>query len=606
MAEDNGTGQGVKARPWGVIAAVVAVALAALGGWLLLASGERRVADTSLPAAAPAPLTVAPAAPSEPQPDARIPTATASSGSGPVPEPAPDIPIPEAPAAPAVDAAAAALTAEETAVGVAESFSDGATAARADPVPSDPVQSEPTADEPPAEGPAPEDVAAPDTGPMPSFDVTPALVDGNLLVAGRAGPGAVVTVLVDGVAAIDVVADAGGQFAAFLALDESESARAITLSARMGDGAAVASEGALIVAPALPQAEDSPPPSSVADAASAPTPEPAPDGDVVASPSTDTVALASEEPSDRPADTPGTEAGAAPAAATVLPEPAPGRPEVAGNAATPGPSVVPVTPPPPEAAEANTGPAPPAPAANVPPALLLATPDGVRVVQPAGSGSAQADLALDAISYGTEGSVDLDGRASPGALVRLYRDNTLAAEARAGADARWQADLGGVAPGLYRLRIDELAPDGRVVRRIELPFLREDPAALAAAAAAVPGLAAAPASPPEPPGAAALPAPDATSAATAAPVPAVPDAAPEIPTATAGEDGVASAPSLATPAAPAVRLGLVTVQPGNTLWGIASEQYGAGLLYVRVFEANRDRIRDPDLIYPGQVFTVPE
>lgn len=50
----------------------------------------------------------------------------------------------------------------------------------------------------------------------------------------------------------------------------------------------------------------------------------------------------------------------------------------------------------------------------------------------------------------------------------------------------------------------------------------------------------------------------------------------------------------------------VTVQPGNTLWAIARENYGDGIQYVRVFEANRDLIRDPDLIYPGQVFTVPE
>jgi nucleoid-associated protein YgaU len=48
-----------------------------------------------------------------------------------------------------------------------------------------------------------------------------------------------------------------------------------------------------------------------------------------------------------------------------------------------------------------------------------------------------------------------------------------------------------------------------------------------------------------------------------------------------------------------------TVQPGATLWAIAEERYGSGILYLKVFEANRDRIRDPDLIYPGQVFTVP-
>jgi nucleoid-associated protein YgaU len=54
------------------------------------------------------------------------------------------------------------------------------------------------------------------------------------------------------------------------------------------------------------------------------------------------------------------------------------------------------------------------------------------------------------------------------------------------------------------------------------------------------------------------------------------------------------------------RAEVVTVQPGFTLWGISRETYGAGILYVQVFEANRDQIRDPDLIYPGQIFRLPE
>jgi nucleoid-associated protein YgaU len=49
----------------------------------------------------------------------------------------------------------------------------------------------------------------------------------------------------------------------------------------------------------------------------------------------------------------------------------------------------------------------------------------------------------------------------------------------------------------------------------------------------------------------------------------------------------------------------VTVQAGDTLWAIARERYGEGVLYVRVFEANRASIRDPDLIFPGQVFDLP-
>ena len=49
----------------------------------------------------------------------------------------------------------------------------------------------------------------------------------------------------------------------------------------------------------------------------------------------------------------------------------------------------------------------------------------------------------------------------------------------------------------------------------------------------------------------------------------------------------------------------VIVQPGNSLWRIARRVLGEGLRYVHIFEANQGRIRDPDLIYPGQVFEVP-
>ena len=51
--------------------------------------------------------------------------------------------------------------------------------------------------------------------------------------------------------------------------------------------------------------------------------------------------------------------------------------------------------------------------------------------------------------------------------------------------------------------------------------------------------------------------------------------------------------------------GLVVVQPGNSLWRIARKSYGQGVLYTVIYRANRNQIRDPDLIYPGQVFTIP-
>ena len=47
------------------------------------------------------------------------------------------------------------------------------------------------------------------------------------------------------------------------------------------------------------------------------------------------------------------------------------------------------------------------------------------------------------------------------------------------------------------------------------------------------------------------------------------------------------------------------VQPGNSLWRLARQTYGSGLRYTEIFEANKDQIRDPDLIYPGQVFVLP-
>ncbi len=49
----------------------------------------------------------------------------------------------------------------------------------------------------------------------------------------------------------------------------------------------------------------------------------------------------------------------------------------------------------------------------------------------------------------------------------------------------------------------------------------------------------------------------------------------------------------------------VVVQPGNSLWRIARGSYGSGLEFTLIFEANLDQIRDPDLIYPGQIFLVP-
>jgi LysM domain len=47
------------------------------------------------------------------------------------------------------------------------------------------------------------------------------------------------------------------------------------------------------------------------------------------------------------------------------------------------------------------------------------------------------------------------------------------------------------------------------------------------------------------------------------------------------------------------------VQPGNSLWRIARRMYGDGIQYTLIYQANENQIKDPDLIYPGQIFKLP-
>lgn len=48
-----------------------------------------------------------------------------------------------------------------------------------------------------------------------------------------------------------------------------------------------------------------------------------------------------------------------------------------------------------------------------------------------------------------------------------------------------------------------------------------------------------------------------------------------------------------------------TVKQGDTLWAISERFYGRGNEWTRIHEANRDLIKDPDLIHPGWVLTIP-
>ena len=67
---------------------------------------------------------------------------------------------------------------------------------------------------------------------------------------------------------------------------------------------------------------------------------------------------------------------------------------------------------------------------------------------------------------------------------------------------------------------------------------------------------------------------------------------------------VGGSSSTAPPSTPTTRT--YTVQKGDTLWKIAKEVYGKGSDWHRIHEANKDVIKDPDLIQPGWTLRIPE
>ena len=50
---------------------------------------------------------------------------------------------------------------------------------------------------------------------------------------------------------------------------------------------------------------------------------------------------------------------------------------------------------------------------------------------------------------------------------------------------------------------------------------------------------------------------------------------------------------------------LIVVESGRSLWRIARKTYGTGLRYTIIYQANKDQIKNPDMIFPGQVFSLP-
>ncbi|HEV7367594.1 LysM peptidoglycan-binding domain-containing protein [Arenibaculum sp.] len=216
----------------------------------------------------------------------------------------------------------------------------------------------------------------------------------------------------------------------------------------------------------------------------------------------------------------------------AVPEPAAGTGTLAVEMPRtgPGPSTVLQAPP------ARTAPVSVAslPAAAAAPAAAA---EPVRVAEPAAesAGPGPGGVSVDVVDYSEEGSVNVGGRASPGADVQVYLDNVLVGRAGSNRDGQWRlSPEEPVEPGRYTLRADQVDGGGRVTARAEIPFQMAE-------------------------------------------LPADPGA---------GQN--------------------IVVQPGNSLWRIARRTYGAGMQYTVIYEANQGQIRDPDLIYPGQIFALPQ
>ena len=223
------------------------------------------------------------------------------------------------------------------------------------------------------------------------------------------------------------------------------------------------------------------------------------------------------------------------------------------------------------------------PTPNERPVVALMTPGKPTVVlsQPAAPKPMAGKVVVEAVETEPGGKFHVTGRARPGATVRLYLNDSFVASATAGADEHFAVTINqGVAPGNYHVRLDEMEQNSGAVRaRAEVPFNVPDTTVTAsvptqAAASKRPGI-------------------------TTAQQPQLAAAGSTVPPDTVPPDG-------ASPSAVVVpKITTTTVSRGDSLWRISRLAYGLGPRYAVIYKANREQIRNPDLIYPGQIFVLP-
>ena len=395
---------------------------------------------------------------------------------------------------------------------------------------------------------------------MPQIETIRIEADGAVLIAGLVDPNQAVDVLVNDVALLTLYADGSGNFAGFFDLPYSSELRVIRLRVGTAEAYVFSDQDVLVlptqIAAPLPEAIETPDEADIELAENAEAPpeataseqsqanETLQGGLDLSGLSTKSSSAASAVEGQDNDNQSASEGETTESARADLESPEVQKPADESTAkAAETPKIVDAEP----EETASAQPLSEAPAKSsadpaAPPKVLIADKDGVRVV-PSDDSLDHDAIALDAISYDEDGQVMLSGRSNPMAYLRIYLDNAPVLLVRPDDDGNWKTLLSNVDPGVYTLRIDQVNAAGKVISRLETPFKKESPQKLL----------------------------------------------------THLQDTKTEA-----------RINVVTVQPGYTLWAIARKRYGRGILYVRVFEANRDKIRDPDLIYPGQVFDLPD
>ncbi|HZH50306.1 MAG TPA: LysM peptidoglycan-binding domain-containing protein [Microvirga sp.] len=388
----------------------------------------------------------------------------------------------------------------------------------------------------PAAPPAPAEKAS-DAPIAPSFDVVRIEPDGESVIAGRAAPGATIELLRGDHVHARAAADASGLFA-IVPPPLPPGSHQIALQSIAPDGARQRSRESVTVV--LDPAKTRP---LVA----------------LTAPDKPTVLLSNPEP-------PEPKAAQAPAAAQ--PEPPAAETKAAEAPAQPAP-------PPQQQASAAPNAAPQAPAPAEPAAPPAPRPE-IKIM------SVEAE----------EGKLFVSGQTAPGATVRLYLNESFVAPGGAGGDGKVSFAIGGgVKPGDYRVRLDDVDPvSGQVKSRAQVNF--NVPVQVATA----PAPPSAPAAPPA--SGAATP----SGAARIQPAPA--EGVPKVP-ATGTQTASAGEPVLPAGTVVIPNINTTIVSKGDNLWRISQRTYGKGVRYTVIYGANQEQIRDPDLIYPGQVFVLP-